>query len=109
MSVVARQLFGMGFATVGASAALAGLAGLAVTLGLWFSRRYGRIPLRYTARTLGGGLMLLGNFAIGAASGSGNVDHAAHLGGLVFGVGVGMILIPTIGRRAASRFRAPSV
>lgn len=107
MSIVARHLFGLGFATVGASAALAGLAGLAVTLGLWFSRRYGRIPLRYTARTLGGGLMLLSNFTIGAASGGSHVDHAAHLGGLVFGVGVGLILIPSLGQRAASRFRSP--
>lgn len=104
ISIVVRQLAGLSFATVGASAALAGLAGLAVTLGLWFSRRHGRIPLRYTARTLGGGVMLLSNFAIGAANGGANVDHAAHAGGLVFGVAMGLLLIPSLGERAASRF-----
>ena len=104
ISIVVRQLAGWSFATVGASAALAGLAGLAVTLGLWFSRRHGRIPLRYTARTLGGGVMLLSNFAIGAASGGTYVDHAAHAGGLVFGVAMGLLLIPSLGQRAASRF-----
>jgi membrane associated rhomboid family serine protease len=104
VSIVVRHLAGLDFATVGASAALAGLAGLAVTLGLWFSRRHGRIPLRYTARTLGGGVMLLSNFAIGAANGGANVDHAAHAGGLAFGVAMGLLLIPSLGQRAASRF-----
>lgn len=104
ISVLAKSAFGWNFATVGASAAVAGLAGLGLSLGIWFSRRHGRIPLRYTASTVGGGLTLVSNFAIGAASGGAGVDHAAHIGGLLFGVGVAVILIPSLSDRASHRF-----
>jgi membrane associated rhomboid family serine protease len=104
ISVLAKSAFGWSFATVGASAAVAGLAGLGLSLGIWFSRRHGRIPLRYTASTVGGGLTLVSNFAIGAASGGAGVDHAAHIGGLLFGVGVAVILIPSLSDRASHRF-----
>jgi membrane associated rhomboid family serine protease len=103
-SIVARLALGHSFATVGASAAVAGLAGLSVTLGLWFVRRHGRIPLRYTAGTLGGGLVLVSNMLIGVASGGGGVDHAAHLGGLLFGIGVALVWATTLTERVSARY-----
>lgn len=104
VSVVARAAMGQTFATVGASAAVAGLAGFSVTLGLWFARRHGRIPLRYTTRTLGGGLVLVSNMLIGVASGGAGVDHAAHLGGLLFGVGVALAWTSTLAERVRARY-----
>jgi len=103
-SLVAKSLLDLPFATVGASAAIAGCAGLCFTLGLWFQSHHGRIPIRYVAGTFGGSIVLVSNFLISAASGGAGVDHAAHLGGLVFGVATAFLLTPTLAARAESRY-----
>jgi len=103
-SLVAKSMLGLPFATVGASAAIAGCAGLCFTLGLWFQSHHGRIPIRYVAGTFGGSIVLVSNFLISAASGGAGVDHAAHLGGLVFGVATAFILTPTLAARAEQRY-----
>lgn len=103
-SLVAKQAFDLPVATVGSSAAIAGCAGLCFTLGLWFQSRHGRIPIRYVAGTFGGSIVLVSNFLISAASGGAGVDHAAHLGGLVFGVATAYLLTPTLTARAEARY-----
>jgi membrane associated rhomboid family serine protease len=90
--------------TVGASGALAGLASMALFLGLWFGARYGRIPMRYTSGTLMGGAFLVSNMVLGATGEWHAVDHACHLGGMAVGIAAGMILRPTLARRADARF-----
>lgn len=107
-SLVAKAALGIPYATVGASAAIAGCAGLCFTLGLWFQRNHGRIPIRYVAGTLGGSVVLVSNFLIGAAAGGAGVDHVAHLGGLIFGVSSVYFLTPTLAARANSRFEPAS-
>jgi membrane associated rhomboid family serine protease len=105
-SLVAKSLFELPFATVGSSAAIAGCAGLSLTLGLWFSSRHGRIPLRYVAGTLGGSLVLVSNLLIAMASGGGGVDHAAHVGGLLFGIATAYLSMPSLAARAERRYGA---
>ena len=104
VSLVVKHAFDIPFATVGASAAIAGCAGLSFTLGLWFQNRHGRIPIRYVAGIFGGSLVLVSNFLINAASGGAGVDHAAHLGGLIFGVATAYLLTPTLTARAEARY-----
>lgn len=103
-SLVVKAALDLPFATVGASAAIAGCAGLCFTLGLWFQNHHGRIPIRYVAGTFGGSIVLVSNFLISAASGGAGVDHAAHLGGLVFGVVSAFFLTPTLSARAEARY-----
>jgi len=103
-SLVAKQAFDIPVATVGSSAAIAGCAGLCFTLGLWFQSRHGRIPIRYVAGTFGGSIVLVSNFLISAASGGAGVDHAAHLGGLLFGVVTAYLLTPVLAARAEARY-----
>lgn len=103
-SLVAKAALDLPFATVGASAAIAGCAGLCFTLGLWFQSNHGRIPIRYVAGTFGGSIVLVSNFLISAASGGAGVDHAAHLGGLAFGVGTALFLTPALAQRAVERY-----
>lgn len=104
MSIVGRQILDIGFWTVGASGALAGLAGLSLFLGLWFSSRYGRIPIHYSGGTLAGGLILASNMIIAATSGGAGADHGAHLGGLALGVAAGYALRRTLAERADAAF-----
>ncbi|TNF36134.1 MAG: rhomboid family intramembrane serine protease [Deltaproteobacteria bacterium] len=103
-SVLVKGLLDIPFATVGASGAIAALAGMALFLGLWFQSRYGRIPLRYATSTLVGGVILVSNILISATSGDISVDHGAHLGGLAIGVAVGVWLRPRLAARADARF-----
>lgn len=103
-SLVVKSALDLPFATVGASAAVAGCAGLCFTLGLWFQSHHGRIPIRYVAGTFGGSIVLVSNFLISAAAGGAGVDHAAHLGGLVFGVATAFVLTPTLEARAEARY-----
>ncbi len=104
VSIIGRQILDIGFWTVGASGALAGLAGLSLFLGLWFSSRYGRIPIHYSGGTLAGGLILASNMIIAATSGGAGADHGAHLGGLALGVGTGFALRKTLADRADRAF-----
>jgi membrane associated rhomboid family serine protease len=104
ISVVVRVATDVAFWTVGASGALAGLAGLSLFLGMWFSSRYGRIPIHYTGGTLAGGLILASNMIIAATSGGAGADHGAHLGGLALGVGAGFMLRTSLGLRADRAF-----
>ncbi len=104
VSVIVRSATDIAFWTVGASGALAGLAGLSLFLGMWFSSRYGRIPIHYTGGTLAGGLILASNMIIAATSGGAGADHGAHLGGLALGVGAGFVLRKSLGERADQAF-----
>ena len=104
VSVIVRSATDIAFWTVGASGALAGLAGLSLFLGMWFSSRYGRIPIHYTGGTLAGGLILASNMIIAATSGGAGADHGAHLGGLALGVGAGFLLRKSLGERADQAF-----
>jgi membrane associated rhomboid family serine protease len=103
VSAVLGMAMDVPFATVGASAAVAATGGLAVSLGLWFSRRYGRLPLAYVAGTLGGGAVLVGNLLLGLAADS-SLDHIAHLGGLAFGLVIAWVLAPGLAARADARY-----
>lgn len=103
VSAVLGAMMEVPFATVGASAAVAAAGGLAVSLGLWFSRRYGRLPLTYVAGTLGGGAVLVGNLLLGLAADS-SLDHIAHLGGLAFGLIIAWVLAPSLAARADARY-----
>jgi membrane associated rhomboid family serine protease len=103
-SLAYKNAAGIMVPTVGASGALAGLAGMALFLGLWFGARYGRIPMRYTSGTLMGGAFLVSNMVLGATGEWHAVDHACHLGGLCVGVLAGLLLRPTLARRADARF-----
>jgi len=103
-SLAYKSVADIGVATVGASGALAGLASMALFLGLWFGARYGRIPMRYTSGTLMGGAFLVSNMVLGATGGWHQVDHACHLGGMGVGIAAAMILRPTLARRADARF-----
>jgi membrane associated rhomboid family serine protease len=102
---VAYKLFSdVPYATEGMSGAVAGMAGLALFLGLWFHTQYGRVPMRYAGGTLFGGLLLVSNVILAATSGDAGTDHAAHLGGLAAGLAIGMLLRRTLTRRAEARF-----
>jgi rhomboid protease GluP len=104
LSVLVRIVFDIPFATVGASGAISGLAGMTLFLGLWFQGRYGRIPLRYATPTLIGGVILVSNVLLSATSLDAGVDHGAHVGGLICGIGLGAWLRPKLGERAATHF-----
>ncbi len=104
VSILFRLVMDLPVDTVGASGAISGLAGMALFVGLWFQRRYGRIPLRYTTATLVGGVILVSNVLVSATAGTMGVDHGAHLGGLCVGLGIGAALLPTLARQADQRF-----
>lgn len=104
ISVVVRTLLGVPFWTVGASGTIAAMAGLALFLGLWFSSRYGRLPIRYVTGTLVGGLVLASNMLIAATGGDAGSDHGAHVGGLAIGLAVGFLLRHRLAARADLAF-----
>lgn len=75
-------------AAVGASAGLAGLAGV---LGVFALRNRTWLPRRLVNALLSQSAMVLVAISL-IGLGSGRIDHAAHLGGLLAGALVGMIL-----------------
>lgn len=97
-STIVKTLFDVHVATLGASGAIAGCAGLALVLGLHFRRRWGRVPARYAAMTLGGALVWSAAMLVGL--GTPGVDHAAHVGGLIAGGALGLWLRPILDGRA---------
>ena len=103
-SLMYKDFAGITAPTVGASGALAGIAAMALFLGIWFGARYGRIPMRYTAGTLMGGAFLVSNMVLGATGEWHAVDHACHLGGMAVGIVAAAILRPTLEKRADARF-----
>ncbi|MFO0750491.1 MAG: rhomboid family intramembrane serine protease [Myxococcota bacterium] len=99
-STLVKTAFDLSIATVGASGAVAGCAALALVLGLRFRRRWGRVPARYAAMTLGGALVWCSAMLVGL--GTFGVDHAAHIGGLLAGTGIGLWLAPRLDARYGS-------
>lgn len=97
LSTLTKTLLDQPVATVGASGAVAGCAALALVLGLRFRRRWGRVPARYAAMTLGGALVWCSAMLVGL--GTPGVDHAAHVGGLMAGTGIGLMLAPRLDMR----------
>lgn len=100
-STIVKTAFDIPVWTVGASGAVAGCAALTLVLGLRFRRRWGRVPARYAAITLGGALVWCSAMLVGL--GTPGVDHAAHLGGLIAGGAMGMALAPKLDERYGSR------
>jgi membrane associated rhomboid family serine protease len=87
---VASFVFGGDAPAVGASGAIFGLFGILLAAG--------RIhhPVDRQSRALVGqiGMLILINLAFGFASG-GSIDNAAHIGGLVTGLWLGALILPT--------------
>jgi len=104
-STFVKTAFDVPIATVGASGAVAGIAAMTLVLGLHFRRRWGRVPARYAAMTLGGALVWCSAMLVGL--GTPGTDHAAHIGGLLAGMAAGMMLRPTLDARYGSRLAAP--
>jgi len=103
-SVVYKQSTDGVVPTIGASGAVAGIAAMALFLGIWFGGRYGRIPMRYTTGTLLGGAFLVTEMVLGATGNWDMIDHACHIGGLVFGLSAGLIAKPHLAKVADSKF-----
>ena len=86
----ASFVFGGDVPAVGASGAIFGLFGILLAAGRLHH------PVDRQSRALVGqlGMLILINLAFGFASG-GSIDNAAHLGGLVTGLWLGALLVPT--------------
>ena len=87
---VASFVFGGDVPAVGASGAIFGLFGVLLAAGRLHH------PVDRQSRALVGqlGMLILINLAFGFASG-GSIDNAAHLGGLVAGLWLGALIVPT--------------
>lgn len=87
---VASFVFGGDAPAVGASGAVFGLFGILLAAGRLHH------PVDRQSRALVGqlGMLILINLAFGFASG-GTIDNAAHLGGLVAGIWLGALVLPT--------------
>jgi membrane associated rhomboid family serine protease len=86
----ASFVFGGDVPAVGASGAIFGLFGILLAAGRLHH------PVDHQSRALVGqlGMLILINLAFGFASG-GAIDNAAHIGGLVTGVWLGALVLPT--------------
>ena len=86
----ASFVFGGDLPAVGASGAIFGLFGVLLTAGRLHH------PVDRQSRALVGqlGMLILINLAFGFASG-GAIDNAAHLGGLITGAWLGVVILPT--------------
>jgi membrane associated rhomboid family serine protease len=100
---VASFVFGGDAPAVGASGAIFGLFGILLAAG--------RIhhPVDRQSRALVGqiGMLILINLAFGFASG-GSIDNAAHIGGLVTGLWLGALILPTGVPTLSSLWHRPS-
>jgi membrane associated rhomboid family serine protease len=87
---VASFVFGGDAPAVGASGAIFGLFGILLAAGRLHN------PVDRQSRALVGqiGMLIVINLAFGFASG-GSIDNAAHLGGLVAGLWLGALVLPT--------------
>jgi membrane associated rhomboid family serine protease len=83
-------VFGGDIPAVGASGAIFGLFGVVLAAGRLHH------PVDRQSRALVGqvGMLILINLAFGFASG-GSIDNAAHIGGLVAGLWLGALIVPT--------------
>ena len=87
---VASFAFGPGLVSVGASGAIFGLFGLLLAAGRLHN------PVDRGSRAIVGqlGMVILLNLVLGFAAG-GQIDNAAHIGGLVAGLWLGAVIPPT--------------
>ncbi len=101
---VASFVFGGDAPAVGASGAIFGLFGILLAAGRLHN------PVDRQSRALVGqiGMLILINLAFGFASG-GSIDNAAHLGGLVAGLWLGALVLPTGVPTLSSLWQRPSV
>jgi membrane associated rhomboid family serine protease len=100
---VASFVFGGDVPAVGASGAIFGLFGILLAAGRLHN------PVDRQSRALVGqiGMLILLNLAFGFASG-GSIDNAAHLGGLVSGLWLGALILPTGVPTLSSLWQRPS-
>lgn len=100
---VASFVFGGDAPAVGASGAIFGLFGILLAAGRLHQ------PVDRQSRALVGqiGMLILINLAFGFASG-GSIDNAAHIGGLVAGLWLGALILPTGVPTLSSFWQRPS-
>ncbi len=100
---VGSFVFGSDIPSVGASGAVFGLFGILLAAGRLHH------PVDRQSRALVGqiGMLILINLAFGFASG-GNIDNAAHVGGLVAGLWLGALILPTGVPTLSSLWHRPS-
>lgn len=99
----ASFVFGGDVPAVGASGAIFGLFGILLAAGRLHH------PVDRQSRALVGqlGMLILINLAFGFASG-GRIDNAAHIGGLVAGMWLGALIVPTGVPTLSSLWSRPS-
>ena len=100
---VGSFVFGSDLPSVGASGAIFGLFGILLAAGRLHH------PVDRQSRAIVGqiGMLILINLAFGFASG-GNIDNAAHVGGLVDGLWLGALILPTGVPTLSSLWQRPS-
>jgi membrane associated rhomboid family serine protease len=100
---VASFVFGGDRPAVGASGAIFGLFGILLVVGRLHH------PVDRQSRAIVGqiGMLILLNLVLGFASG-GSIDNAAHIGGLVAGIWLGALIVPTGIPTLSSLWRRPS-
>jgi membrane associated rhomboid family serine protease len=100
----ASFVFGGDAPAVGASGAIFGLFGILLAAGRLHH------PVDRQSRALVGqiGMLILINLVFGFASG-GSIDNAAHLGGLVSGLWLGALIVPTGVPTLSSLWHRPSL
>jgi len=91
VSILAGNLFSLVLlprtTSIGASGGLMGLLGFLLVLGIRLSRG---LPPRFLRSLIGGALWVAATGIIAYAL----IDNAAHLGGLLAGIGLGLALVP---------------
>jgi membrane associated rhomboid family serine protease len=101
---VASFVFGGDVPSVGASGAIFGLFGIVFAV----MRTHDPVVDRQT-RAISGqlGVLIVINLLFGFSVGAGTIDNFAHLGGLVAGLWLGWLLVPTGVPTLASRWQRP--
>ncbi|HEX5148075.1 MAG TPA: rhomboid family intramembrane serine protease [Candidatus Limnocylindrales bacterium] len=97
-------VFGSDIPSVGASGAIFGLFGILLAAGRLHN------PVDRQSRALVGqiGMLIVINLVFGFASG-GSIDNAAHIGGLVAGLWLGALVLPTGVPTLSTLWQRPSV